>query len=135
MTRAIRSLQICDHSRLDALVADMMAHARGARREDGEIGAALALQLELVLLDAFADFVVGHFQRGARRHRRLVLGVGRRGLFLAETMQVLGLGGVMAVAIDNHDSAVQGWTKGLARVWNARCYGARRDCQTGTAFC
>jgi hypothetical protein len=90
----------------DALVADVMAHAGGARREDREVGATLALQLELVLLDAFADFVVGHLQCGARRHRRLVLGVGRRGLFLAETMQVLGLGGVVAVAIDDHDNAM-----------------------------
>jgi hypothetical protein len=46
-----------------ALVADVMAHAGSARREDRDIGAALALQLELVLLDAFADFVVGDFQR------------------------------------------------------------------------
>ena len=86
-----------------ALVADMVAHAGGARREDGHVGAALALQFELVLLDAFADLVVGHFQRRPRRHRRLVLGIGGGGLFLAETVQVLGFGGVMAVAIDDHD--------------------------------
>src|SRR5579862_4247444 len=82
-----------------------MAHAGSARRENRQIGAALALQLELVALDAFADFVVGHFQGRARRHRGLVLGVGRRGLLFAETMQVLGLGGVVAVAIDDHDGA------------------------------
>ena len=87
----------------DALVADMMPHAGGTRREDRQIGAALALQLELVLLDAFADLVVGHFQRGARRHCRLVLGVGGRGLLLAEAMEVFGLGRVVAVAIDDHD--------------------------------
>ena len=91
-----------------AFVADMMAHPGSARREDGEVGAALALQLELVLLDAFADFVVGHFQRRARRHRRLVLGIGGRGLFLAEAVQIFGLGGVVAVAIDNHGT-VAAW--------------------------
>ena len=42
----------------DALVADVMAHAGGARREDGQVGAALALQLELVLPRCF---------RGSRR--------------------------------------------------------------------
>jgi hypothetical protein len=89
----------------DALVAHMMAHAGGARRKDREIGAALALELALILLDALANLVVGHFQRGARRHHRLFFGVRRRGLFLAEAVEVLGLGGVVAVAIDDHDGA------------------------------
>ena len=112
-----------------ALVADVMAHAGGARREDGEIGAALALQLELVALDRFADLVIGHFQGRARRHRRLVLGGGGRGLLLAEAKEVLGLGGVVAVAIDDHETAPY---PGL--VGERRCYGAWRDCQTGGTF-
>jgi hypothetical protein len=45
-----------------ALVADMMTHARGARREDRQIGAALALQFKLILFDAVANFVIRHFQ-------------------------------------------------------------------------
>src|SRR5262249_10156230 len=61
--------------------------------------------LELVLLDAVTDLVVGHFQGGARRHRHLVAGGYSRRLFLAETMQVLGFGGVVAVAIDDHETA------------------------------
>ena len=89
----------------DALVADVMAHARGARREDRQVRAAFALQFELVLLDAFADFIVRHFQRGARRHRRFSARCRGRGLFLAETMKILGLGGVVAVTIDNHAKA------------------------------
>ena len=99
--RWIRSLQICVHSRLTALVADVMAHAGGARREDREVGAALLLQPDLVLLQALADLVVAHLQAGARRQRGLVLhGLG---LVLAEAVQVLGLGGVVAVAIDDHE--------------------------------
>src|SRR5262249_23004390 len=82
------------------------AHAGGARREDGQIGAALALQLELVLLDALADLVVRYLQRSARWRHRLVLGVGCRGLFLAEAVQVLRFGGVVAVAVDDHWGAV-----------------------------
>ena len=89
-----------------ALVADVVAHAGGARREDGQIGAALALQLELIVLDAVANLIVRYFQRSARRQQRLVLGVGRRSLFLAEAVQVLGFGGVVAVAIDDHWGAV-----------------------------
>ena len=98
----------------DALIADVMAHPGRARRENGEIGAALALQLELVLLDALANFVVGHLQRCAQRHGHLVLGIGGCGLLLAEAMEVLGFGGVMAVAIDDHDLA------SLKNSWAAR---------------
>src|SRR5262249_4841245 len=81
-------------------VADMVAHAGGARREDREIGAALALELELRTLDRGADLVVGHLEAGARRQRRLALD--RLGLVLAEAMQVLGFGRVMAVTVDDH---------------------------------
>ena len=52
-------------------------------------------------LQALADFIIRHLQTGARRQRGLVLhGLG---LVLAEAVQVLGLGGVMAVAIDDHE--------------------------------
>ena len=40
------------------LVAEVMRHAGGARREDGEVGAALALELELRALQALADLIV-----------------------------------------------------------------------------
>jgi hypothetical protein len=85
-----------------------LAHARRARRENGDVGAALALQPELVLLDALADFVVGHFERSARRHGRLFRAGGCRGLLLAEAVQVLGFGRVVAVAIDNHGTIAGG---------------------------
>ena len=99
-TRWIRSLQICGPFLRHREVADVVAHAGGARREDREVGAALALELELRALDRGPDLVVGHLEAGARRQRRLVLD--RLGLVLAEAVQVLGLGRVMAVAIDDH---------------------------------
>ncbi len=80
------------------LVADVVGHGRGARREDGHVGAALGQQAELVALDAGADLVVGN------------LGVGRGGragleggdLGLAPIVMGLGRGGVVPVAIDDH---------------------------------
>ena len=86
----------------DREITDVMAHAGGARRENREVGAALLLELELSALDALANLVIGHFQARARRQRRLILN--RFGLVLAEAMQVLGLGRVVAVAIDDHDA-------------------------------
>ena len=105
-TRWIRSLQICVHSWRHREVADVVAHAGGARGEDREVGAALALELELRALDRGADLVVGHLQARARRQRRLVLD--RFGLVLAEAVQVLGLGRVVAVTIDDHDAFTAG---------------------------
>jgi hypothetical protein len=97
-------------------VADVVAHAGGARREDCEIGAAFALELELRALDAGADLVVRHLQAGARRQGALVLD--RLGLVLAEAVQVLGFGRVMAVTVDDHDTLRRGcWAQAQ---WNAR---------------
>ena len=55
-----------------------------------------------LLKDAFPDLVIGHFQARAGRHLGLVLGIGSRGLFFAEAVQVFRLGRVMAVAVDDH---------------------------------
>src|SRR6266704_306937 len=106
-----------------------MAHPRCAWREDRQIGATVTLQFELILLDAFADFVVRYFQRGARRHRGLVARAHSRRMSLAETMQILGFGGVVAVAIDDHETAP---FRGLESS-DARAHFAivkQRDCQT-----
>src|SRR5215211_2863163 len=43
----------------DQLVAEVVAHPARARREQREIGAALALHLELTIFDAFADLIIG----------------------------------------------------------------------------
>jgi hypothetical protein len=52
----------------DAEVADMMSHAHGARREDHQIGIALALKLELSALQSVPDLVVADLERGPRGH-------------------------------------------------------------------
>src|SRR3546814_5880786 len=77
-----------------------MAHAAGAGREDGEVGAPLPLQAKLVRLEPFAD-LVGR-DRGAvgRAHlRALPLGVY---LLLPPGLQFVGRPGVVAVATDDH---------------------------------
>src|SRR4029453_4835551 len=88
-------------------VADVMTHARCTRREDREIGAALALKFELRAFDAGPDFVIRHFEARTGRQRGLVLDL--LGLVLAETVQVLGFGRVVAVTIDDHDTLRRGW--------------------------
>src|SRR5262249_7570613 len=85
---------------------NVVAHAHGARREDRDVGAAVLLQAELVLLDALADLVVGDFQRRLRRLLRGVLDI--VDLVLAPAQQVLGFGRVMAVTIDDHDTHPNG---------------------------
>src|SRR5207237_10548545 len=57
-------------------IAKVVAHAGGARREDRQIGAALALHLELAALDRLADLVVRH----SRPRRRRLAGLVRREL-------------------------------------------------------
>src|SRR5262249_5557883 len=83
------------------VIADMVAHAHGARGEDGDVGPALALKLELRALEALADLVVGNLQRRLGRLLRRLLDV--LDLLLAPSQQVFRLGRVMAVAIDDHD--------------------------------
>ena len=46
------------------LGSQMVSHANRARRENGEIGAPFALQLELRRLQPLADLVVGDIQIG-----------------------------------------------------------------------
>ncbi len=84
-------------------VTDVMRHAGGARREDRQAGAALALQLELRALHARADLVVADLERGARRFLRRVLDAGDLGL--AEIVQLLRFGRVVAVTVDDHDAS------------------------------
>ena len=49
--------------------ADMVRHARGTRREDGDVGAALPLQPKLRTLNAGADLVIADAGRGERAAR------------------------------------------------------------------
>src|SRR4051812_18735301 len=73
-------------------VADVVLHAARARREERDIGAALALQLELRSLDALADLVLRDLRLAGRP----------RELRLAPGGEAGGRGGVMAVAINDH---------------------------------
>src|SRR5262249_53720691 len=82
------------------VIADMVAHAHGARGEDGDVGPALALKLELCAFEALADLVVGHLQRRLGRLLRRLLDVLH--LLLAPSQQVFRLGRVVAGAIDDH---------------------------------
>src|ERR1700733_719151 len=79
-------------------VTEVVPHTGGARREDGQVGAALLLQLQLAVDDAGADLIVGD---GRTRWRRLALAVGFNllgapGLVLARRR------GVMPMAVDDH---------------------------------
>src|SRR3546814_7117475 len=77
-----------------------MAHAAGAGREDGEVGAPLPLQAKLVRLEPFADLVVRDRGAVGRAHlRALPLGVD---LLLPPGLQFVGRRSVVAVAIDDH---------------------------------
>src|SRR5262249_4770456 len=118
------------------VVADMVAHTHGARREDGEIRAALALQLELRAFEALADFVVGHLQRRLRRLLGGLLDV--VDLVLAPAQQVLGLGRVVAVAIDDHDTVAEdcGLVSRFRRSYHfaARTFYERRNRDTSSSM-
>ena len=81
-------------------VADVVRHPRRPRREDREIGAALALQLELRALEARAHLVVADLERALRRRRAAALE--RRDLRLAPGLELARRGGVVAVAVDDH---------------------------------
>ena len=76
----------------------MMGHGRGARREDRHVGAALADQAELVLLQRLADLVVGDGGVRGRRVARLERGL----LRVAPVIMGGRRGRIMAVAIDDH---------------------------------
>src|SRR6516162_6400861 len=83
-------------------VAQMVPHAGGARRKDRQIGAALALHLELAIGDRLADFVVGNSRTRWRRFAGLVC----LDLLAAPPLVLAGRGGVMAVAIDDHETCL-----------------------------
>src|ERR1700730_8200717 len=84
----------------DAEIPDMMSHPHGARREDHQIGVALALELELGPLQPLPDLVVADLEPRPRGHLRAVL----EGcdLLLPEPAEVFGFGRVMPVTIDDH---------------------------------
>src|SRR3979490_3037843 len=78
----------------DLEVADMVSHARSARREQRQRSAPLSLDAELIALDAGAEFLVTDLDRRRRGQRRAVFG--GCSLLLAEIHQRLGFGRVVA---------------------------------------
>src|SRR6516165_3683536 len=82
----------------DRRIAQVVAHAGGARRKDRQIGAALALHLELATVDRLADLVVGD----RRAWRQRLAGLVRLDLLAAPCFVLARRGRVMAVAIDDH---------------------------------
>ena len=88
-------------SRARVGVADVMAHADGLRREDREVGAALALDAQLRAFQAGADLVVRDDGRG--KNAAASVAAGARGDLQLAIVVELGRGrGVVAVAIDDH---------------------------------
>src|SRR5690606_33382407 len=86
------------------LVADVMPHPAGARREQRDVGAALALHLELVVLDAFAQLIVCDVERAL--DRLMVRILRELGLLpLAIFSELFRRRRVMSVAIDDHRSS------------------------------
>ena len=84
-------------------VAEVMTHPARARAEDRDVGAALALQLQLRALDALAQLVVADFQRALLRLMlRILLEI--RFLLVAIVAELFRRRRVVAVAIDDHGS-------------------------------
>ena len=78
-----------------------MTHPARARAEDRDVGAALALQLQLRVLDALAQLVVADLERALLRLMlRILLEI--RLLLVAIVAELLRRRRVVPVAIDDH---------------------------------
>ena len=87
-------------------VADVVPHPAGPGREDGEVRAPLRLHPELVALQAVTDLLVGDVDKalGTGIH-----GILRQPRFLGVPVlsQRVWRGGVVAVAVDDHDAPMR----------------------------
>src|SRR5207237_5086430 len=81
-------------------VPDVVAHRRSSRREDRDIGTALALKFELSALEAFPNLIVRDFERAFRRDMRRILEHGD--LAISVILKWFRRSGVVSVTIDNH---------------------------------
>src|SRR5580698_6006950 len=86
--------------RTHGLVADVMCHRRGARRKDRQIGATLALQFQLRLLQTLAQLIVADARSGYRRSIACLLE--SLDLRVAKPLQLPRRGRVVPVTIDDH---------------------------------
>src|ERR1700744_5619596 len=82
------------------LIADIVGHGGGARREYRDIGAARALQLQLRILQAVANLIVGDFFLRIERH--IEAGFQARDLRIAKLLQLARSRRVVTVAVDDH---------------------------------
>src|SRR4051812_27891806 len=82
-------------------IAEVVAHAGGSRREDGEIRAALLLQPQLSIDDAGTDLVVVD---GWARRRSLAFAESCN-LLRAPSLVLARRSGVMAVAVNDHGAS------------------------------
>ena len=82
-------------------VAHVVRHAGRPRREDRDVGAPLALKLELRVLQRLPDLVVADAQGALRRHVRRVAQPGD--LFLPVGVQRFRRSRVVPVTVDDHD--------------------------------
>src|SRR5262249_14190996 len=105
-------------------IAEMVAHAGGARREDREICSALALQFELAVRDRVADLVVGYRRARRRRPARR----GRLDLLAPPAPWPARRGRVVAVAIDDHGTSPLPARTVIARCGNGRTTGGGGGC-------
>src|ERR1700722_2567930 len=81
-------------------IADVMGHGGGTGRENRDIRAARPLQLQLRILQAVANLIVGDFF--LRDERYIETGLQTRDLRIAKLLQLAGSRRVMTVAVDDH---------------------------------
>ena len=105
----------------DGGIADVVAHAGRARREDGEVGAALALKCQLQL-QALANLRVADVEARARRRPGCILPAGD--LVLPKSLELPRRRRVVAVTIDDHDALTGRWLGPDKRGGDRPCRGA-----------
>src|SRR5262249_39909276 len=79
---------------------DVMRHRRRARREDGDVASAFALQLQLRALETRANLVVGHLHRAFGAGRRRILQL--RELRVSKVLESFWSRRVVPMAVDDH---------------------------------
>ena len=86
-------------------IADVVGHGGGAGRENRDICAARALQLQLRILQTVANLIVGDFFLSVEWY--IEAGLQACDLGIAKLLQLAGSGRVMAVAVDDHDQYIR----------------------------
>src|SRR5213594_1961367 len=87
-------------------VADVVPHAGGPRREDRHVGPALALELELGLVDRLPDLIIADADGALRAGARGLLEL--RDLLLPIGLELLRCRRAVAVTIDDHEALRRG---------------------------